>query len=82
MFHSERKKVSTSVDSPRFPNGFFERLLFHLTLNRTFRVFFRLIGKYAPFSHLIGQDPEHSVTAFFTRNPEENLLGEVLCVLT
>ena len=38
-FRSERKKRTTSGGSPQFPNGFFGKLPFHLTLNRNFRIF-------------------------------------------
>ena len=44
-FRSERKKRTTSGGSPQFPNGFSEKLLFHLTFNRNFRIFW-LNGKH------------------------------------
>ena len=40
-----RKKRSTSGGSPQFPNGFSGKLLFHLTFNRNFRIFW-LNGKH------------------------------------
>ena len=39
MFRSERKKRSTYGGSPRFSNGISGKLLFHLTFNRNFRIF-------------------------------------------
>ena len=39
-----RKKRSTSGDSRQFPNKFSGKLLFHLTFNRNFRIFW-LNGK-------------------------------------
>ena len=38
-FRSEREKRTTSRGSPQFSNGFFGKLLFHLTFNRNFRIF-------------------------------------------
>ena len=50
-FRSEQKKrtTCTSGGSPQFPNGFSGKLLFHLTFNRNFRIFW-LNGKH-PLSH-------------------------------
>ena len=45
-FPSERKKRTTSWGSPQFPNGFSGKLLFHLTFNRNFRIFW-LNGKHS-----------------------------------
>ena len=44
-FRSERKKRTTSGGSSQFPNGFSGKLLFHLTFNRNFRIFW-LNGKH------------------------------------
>ena len=38
-FRSEGKKRTTPGGDPQFPNGFFGKLLFHLTFNRNFRIF-------------------------------------------
>ena len=38
-FRSKQKKRSTSAGGPQFANGFFGKLLFHLTFNRNFRIF-------------------------------------------
>ena len=38
-FCSERKKRTTSGGSPQFSNRFSGKLLFHLTFNRNFRIF-------------------------------------------
>ena len=46
---SNRKKRTTSKRSPQFPDGFSGKLLFHLTFNRNFRIFW-LNGKH-PMSH-------------------------------
>ena len=53
-FRFERKKRTTSGGSPQFPNGFFGKLPFHLTLNRNFRIFW-LNGsrpRFPPFSRV------------------------------
>ena len=39
-FHSERKKRTISGGSLQFPIGSSAKLLFHLTFNRNFRIFF------------------------------------------
>ena len=44
-FRSERKKRTTSGGSPQFPNGKSGKLLFYLTSNRNFRIFW-LNGKH------------------------------------
>ena len=44
-FRSERKKRTTSGGSPQFSNGLSGKLLFHLTFNRNFRIFW-LNGKH------------------------------------
>ena len=51
-FRSERKKRTTSGGSPQFPNGFSGKLLFHLTFNRNFRIFW-LNGKHPSFPVLL-----------------------------
>ena len=51
-FRSERKKRTTSGGSPQFPNGFSGKLLFHLTFNRNFRIFW-LNGKHPPIPLLV-----------------------------
>ena len=51
-FRSERKKRTTSGGSPQFPNVFSGKLLFHLTFNRNFRIFW-LNGKHPMFSSLV-----------------------------
>ena len=38
-FRSERKKRSTSEGTPQFPDGISGKLLYHLTSNRNFRIF-------------------------------------------
>ena len=48
-FRSERKKRTTSGGSPQFPNGFSGKLLFHLTFNRNFQIFW-LNGKHPRFT--------------------------------
>ena len=44
-FRSERNKRTTFGGSPQFSSGFFGKLLFHLTFNRNFRIFW-LNGKH------------------------------------
>ena len=50
---SERKKRTTSEDSLQFPNGFSGKLLFHLTFNQNFWIFFLLNGKHPMYQYLL-----------------------------
>ena len=50
---SEQKKRTTSRDSLQFPNGFSGKLLFHLTFNRNFSIFFLLNGKHPMYQFLL-----------------------------
>ena len=50
---SERKKRTTSGDSLQFPNGSSGKLLFHLTFNRNFWIFFLLNGKHPMYQFLL-----------------------------
>ena len=50
---SERKKRTTSGDSLQFPNGFSGKLLFHLTFNQNFWIFFLLNGKHPMYQFLL-----------------------------
>ena len=58
-FRSERRKRSTSGGSPQFPNGFSGKLLFHLTFNRNFRIFW-LNGKHPAIGKEISDVPFRS----------------------
>ena len=50
---SEWKKRTTSGDSLQFPNGFSGNLLFHLTFNLNFWIFFLLNGKHPMYQFLL-----------------------------
>ena len=52
-FFSERKKRTTSKDSLQFPNGFSGKLLFHLTFDRNFRIFFFFSKWKTPSNYLV-----------------------------
>ena len=49
---SEWKKRTSSGDSLQFPNRFSGKLLFHLTFNRNFWIFFLLNGKHPMYQFL------------------------------
>ena len=50
---SERKKRTTSGDSLHFPTRFSGKLLFHLTFNQNFWIFFLLNGKHLTYQFLL-----------------------------
>ena len=60
-FRSERKKRTTSGGCPQFPKRFSEKLPFHLTSNRNFRIFW-LNGKHPVIHFLKEYKPRSCVT--------------------
>ena len=55
-FRSERKKRTTPVGSLQFLNGFSGKLLFHLTFNRNFQIFW-LNGKHPNMFAVMSEKP-------------------------